>query len=84
MAVVSTVVLSAICTIVALLSMFVFGVSVWTILLIYGGFCAAIALVGAAVFIGMQKSGRAIHHAGGNFSDDHLGNFDGQLAVNEP
>lgn len=84
MAVVSTVLFSAMCTTAALLSMVLFGVSGWTILQIYGGFCAALVLTGAAAFVVLQRPDADRSDAGDSFSDEHLRNFENRIAVSEP
>lgn len=83
MAVVTTVLIGALCTISALLSMFAFGVSGWTILQIYCVFCATLAVAGIAsiLFPGAKTAASA---DGVDLSGERSGQFDHRIAVSEP
>lgn len=72
MAVVTTVLIGALCSISALLSMFVFGVSGWTILQIYCVFCAGLIVAGIAIIAspGNQNSETADTDDGVDFSNE--------------
>jgi hypothetical protein len=86
MAVAMTVLIGAIFTISALLGMFVFNVSGWTILNIYGVFCAAVTLAGAAgaMLLSQRKPNTDASVEGGDLSELHQRQFDGRIAISEP
>lgn len=86
MVVAMTVLIGAFCTISAVLSMIVFGVSGWAIVQIYGVFCLALALTGAAVavILGHQKSNTAAPLESDEPSEELASPFEGRIAVSGP
>jgi hypothetical protein len=86
MVVAMTVLIGAFCTITAVLSMIVSGVSGWAILQIYGVFCLALALKGeaVAVILSHQKSNTAAPLESDELSEELACQFEGRIAVSGP